>query len=267
MSSSKPLNRTLLILVILSAGNCLAQNEPAAPFPQGATVVTPHERASTDVDRIIRDFVHLLYPSWDNGAWDLVIEGRRSMNPNFGVDAWSFAVLDAAQPTVSAFYPSALPCHSPGDCFSQPDLSKTRFVGRINQRGTRIQAYEGSRPNVAQKNADFQQGIHPDSSLKDLQSLLEAANSRYPPSRERDIRKHLETELIFASYGLRIRSLQFCRSVGQSDNRRVAAYWSAHVFSGRFHQSYVLTVEPFEGDITGLLALNIKDAAKVSCTP
>jgi hypothetical protein len=267
MSRSRLLSRTVLCLVVMCVGNSLGQEAATHRFPQGATVASPERRVPTDVDKIVREFVDLLYPDWDNGAWDLAIAGTRSMNPNFGMASWSFAVLDAAQPVVRGFHPSATACHDRDECFNPPNLAKAKFVGRIYQRGTRVQAYEGSRPEIAQKNADLQQAIQPDSTLEDLQNRLATAGARYPPSKELEVRKHLEAEPIFAKYGFRSRSVQFCRSIGPSESRRVAMLWSAEVFSSRFQRRYVLIIEPFEGDITGLLAVRKAVEAGISCTP
>jgi hypothetical protein len=44
-------------------------------------------------------------------------------------------------------------------------------------------------------------------------------------------------------------------------------FWSAQVFSARLQQRYLVTIEPFEADITGLLAVSKGDEAEVSCAP
>lgn len=266
MSLLQLLNSALVVVVILSAGNCFGQHEPPGPFPRGATVVTPKQRLPTDADKVIRDFVHLLHPDWD-GAWDILIAGKRSMNPNFGVDGWSFAIVKATQPVVQGFYPSAIACYDGDTCLTTFDVSNAYLLGRLYQHGTRIQAYQGSRPKVAQENADLQQALHADSSLQHVQDGIVAAKAHFPPSSEAEIRRHLEAEPLFVKYGFHISSLQFCRSVGPPDQKQIAMFWSAHVFSARLQQRYLVTIEPFEADITGLLAVSKGDEAEVSCTP
>jgi hypothetical protein len=267
MSLSKVLSKTLFWLVVVHAAHGFGREATPPLSPQAAAVLSPVPRLPTDADKIIRDFVHLLYPDWDTGAWDLVIAGRRSMNPNFGVDGWSFAVIEAAEPVVQGFYPSATACHDHGKCFTMPDVANAELLGRVYQRGTRMLSYEGSRPNTARKNANLQQTLHSDSSLQDVQNQLAAANAHYPPSSESGVRKHLETETLFVKYGFHIRSLKFCRSIGPLDRKQVAMFWSARVFSARFQQLYLLTIEPFDGDVTGLLVVGKGDEPELSCTP
>jgi hypothetical protein len=261
---SKPLATILvsiLLLVHVLSSNGLGQ------FTR-ALVITPEERLATDADKVIRDFVQLLHPEWDNGAWDLFIRGKRSMNPHFGVDGWSFAVLDLEQPVIYGFSPSAKPCSYPRPClFSLPDPTGARFVGRIYQRGSRVEAYEGSRPEVAKKNSDFQKDVGITLSLKDLDARLIAGGAHYPASQQQSLRKFLEAEPLFDKYGFQIRSLQFCRSTGPADERQIAMFWSAQVFSAKFRQRYRITVEPFEGDVTGLLAIRKGDEFRLSCAP
>ena len=235
-------------------------------FPSGGVILSPVQRLPTDSDRVIRDFVQLLHPDWDNAAWDLVITGKRSMNPNFGVDSWSFAVLEMKQYVLNGFPASTTPC-SPVPCFSYPDVAGAKLLGRIYQRGSHVYAFVGERPEIAKVNTDLRQTLRLDSSLQDVQDRLAAARAHYLPSRDSELRKHLEAEPLFVKYGFHIRSLHFCRSTGPSDQERIAMFWSAQVFSARLQQRYLVTIEPFEADITGLLAVSKGDEAEVSCAP
>ena len=85
LSQSKLLSSLLLlVLVLANPSRSLGQASTVSKLP--VVVLSPVQRLPTDSDRVIRDFVQLLHPDWDNAAWDLVITGKRSMNPNFGVD-------------------------------------------------------------------------------------------------------------------------------------------------------------------------------------
>jgi hypothetical protein len=262
LSKSKLLSSLFLVLALASPGGSLGQ-APASKLP--IVILSPVQRLPTDSDRVIRDFVQLLYPDWNNAAWDLVITGKRSMNPNFGVDSWSFAVLDMSQYALSGFPPSAIPCNGSVPCFSYPDVARARLLGRIYQGGIHVYAFVGARPEITKENADLQQTLHPDSSPQDVQDRLAAAGAHYPPSSESELRKHLEAEPLFVKYGFHIRSLQFCRSIGPSDRKTIAMFWSARVFSSTSHQQYRVTLEPFGADITGLLAVSKGEAAELAC--
>lgn len=266
LSQSKLLSSLLLfVLVLASPSQSLGQASTVSKLP--VVVLSPVQRLPTDSDRVIRDFVQLLHPDWDNAAWDLVITGKRSMNPNFGVDSWSFAVLDTRQYVLNGFPASTTPCIDPVPCFSSPDVTGARLLGRIYQRGSHVYAFVGTRPEIAKQNADIQQALQPDSAPQDVHDRMAAAGAHYLPSSVSEVRKHLEAEPLFVKYGFHIRSLQFCRSNGPSDRKTIAMFWSARVFSARFQQRYLVTVEPFEADITGLLAVSKRDEAEVSCTP
>ena len=268
LSQSKLLSSLLLcVLVLASSSRSFGQTSPTSKFPSGGAILSPVPRLPTDSDRVIRDFVSFLYPDWDNSAWDLVIIGKRSMNPNFGVDSWSFAVLDTKQYVLNGFPASATPCNNPVPCFSYPDVTGAKLLGRIYQRGSHVYAFVGARPETAKGNADLQQTLRLDSSPEDVQDHLARAKADYPPSKEAEIRKHLEAEPLFVNYGFHIRSLHFCRSTGPADQKRIAMFWSARVFSAKFQQRYLVTIEPFEADITGLLAVSQGDETEVSCTP
>ena len=264
MLRSKLLNRILLCVAVAINGRGLAQKTPAPKFPNGGVVMSPVSRLPTDSDRVIRDFVQLLYPQWDDAAWDLVITGKRSMNPNFGVDSWSFAVLEREQPIVHELTPSAVPCTDPEACFKYPKVDGASLVGRLYQKGTRVEGYTGARPEIAKKNADFQKTVDA-LSIAEVETALTAAGAHYGPSRMQALRRSLAASHLFRHYDLRIASLQFCRSTGVADKKEVAMFWSSRVFSSRFHQNYLLTIEPFEGDITGLLTVDGKDGAQLTC--
>lgn len=256
LSQSKLLSNLLLCVLILAGpSRSLGQTSPVSKFPSGGVILSPVPRLPTDSDRVIRDFVHLLHPDWDNSAWDLVITGKRSMNPNFGVDSWSFAVLDAKEYTLNGFPASAIPCSDPVSCFGSTDVAGARFVGRIYQRGSRVYDFVGVRPEIAKKNADFQKdvnGPYPGA----VEARLIASGAHYPPSKEQDIRRNLEAKLIFAQYGFRLASLHFCYETDGPGDKKLAMFWSAQVLSAKFRSRYLLTVEPFEGDITGLHAMS-----------
>jgi hypothetical protein len=267
LSKSKLLSNLLWLLILAGPSQSLGQTSPLSKFPSGGVILSPVPRLRTDSDRVIRDFVQLLHPDWNDSAWDLVITGRRSMNPNFGIDSWSFAVLDSKQYTLNGFPYSSTPCSYSGPCFSYPDIAEARLLGRVYQRGSHVYAFVGARPEIAKENADLQQTLRLDSSPEDVQDHMTIAKADYPPSKETEIRKHLEAEPLFAMYGFHIRSLHFCRTTGPSDQERIALFWSAQVFSAKFGQQYVLTVEPFEADITGFLAVGKGDEAKTRCKP
>ena len=49
------------------------------------TPVTPKEKLQDGTAQAIRDFIQLLYPSWGDLSFDLLVSGRRSMNPYYGI--------------------------------------------------------------------------------------------------------------------------------------------------------------------------------------
>ena len=267
VSKSKLLNKPLLwLFVLVSLRPSLGQAAPRPKFPSGGVVLSPLRRLPTDSDRVIRDFVHLLHPEWDNSAWDLVITGKRSMNPNFGVDSWSFAVLDAKQYVLNGFPSSATPCKDESQCFGYPDVAGAKLSGRIYQRGTRIYGFVGARPEIAKQNSDFQKDVG-ELSPAQVEGRLSTLGAHYAPSQQLELRNFLAARPLFVQYALRTDSLNFCYHAGPSD-RTIAMYWSVQVFSTKFRTRYLLTVEPFEGEMTGLRVIGGRTSeGGASCGP
>ncbi len=228
------------------------------------TPVTPKEKLQDGTAQAIRDFIQLLYPSWGDLSFDLLVSGRRSMNPYYGI-TWSFAVVPRSELIIYGFSPSSTPCSNPNDCFAKLELKDPLLVGRFSQRGSRILAYEASRPEVTQKNVTFLQSVKAEDSLTDIEAGLLKVGAKYVPSSEKGLREHLQASALFLKYGFRIDRLQYCRTTPGFDGKKPAMFWSAHVFSNHWQRRFLVTVEPFEGDVTSLLGVTKKEEAAMGC--
>jgi hypothetical protein len=104
--------------IILCAGllfhtaHGMCQNERHAKHANRA----PKESLQRGKDDVIRDFVQMLYPSWSDLSLDLLISGKRSMDPYYGV-TWNFTVVPTSQLIFYGFSPSSTPCGNLQDCF------------------------------------------------------------------------------------------------------------------------------------------------------
>jgi hypothetical protein len=259
MQRSKRISRLLICLITLCSSSICSQVKEN----HLGNLATNTSRT----DQIIRDFVVLLHPSWNSLSFDLRISARRSMNPYFGVNQWFFAVTKAsAESTVFlGFSPSSTPCAHPEICFIKQD-GPSQLSGMIFVSKDRVAYYEGSRPAIAEKNTEFQHSITLTTPMKEVENRLRADGAHFLPSAEKKIRYHMETSGLFSKYGFKIQQLAFCRTAGTSDHPEIAMYWLALTSSSRSRKRFIVTVEPFDGDITSLIMLEEDNRASASCT-
>jgi hypothetical protein len=218
-------------------------------------------------DQAIRDLIVLLHPSWSDSRFDILVSGRRSIGQLFGVYPWYFAVTQMSEKStiIHGFSPSATPCQDPDECFVDLAGQRPYLIGKYSYLRDGTPAYEGSRPDLTDKNLTFQRSVKSDASASDINSSLLAAGARYAPSSGEQLRKHLRSSALFSKYRVQLRILQFCRVTGSEDNPKVAMYWFAHVFSGRWKRNFLMTIEPFEGDVTSLIPITQTSELEVGC--